>query len=463
MLSRIKTLLTDNENKTLVKNISGAFIVKGLALLVSLFTMPAYMDFFDDQEMLGVWYTLLSVMTWILNLDLGIGNGLRNKLAMTIAVKDEVKTKEYISSAYLMIGMVSAGLALLMTVLVFVVNWNSFFNIFSTLIGPDDLRIAVLICVLGIVLQFFLRLVSSILYALQKSAINNLISLITSFSQLILVLVIPSSDAVTNLKVFSLLHGLCVNIPLLIATIVVFWKILPNSRPSATWYRKDKAKSVVSLGGVFFLCQVLYMVLANTNEFFISHFMGAEYVVDYQIYNRLFSLASMVTSLALSPVWSAVTRAKAQDNYIWLGKLYKSFKLVGLLGVFGEFILIPFLQFIINIWLGDNAIQVNYGTALVFAVFGATALYQSVVSTFVCGLGQMRLQAAFYSAGVVLKIVFIPIVAPIIPRWEVVIIANILVLLPYCIAQHIELNLMMKRNVRCDKKDELSVVSCDTN
>lgn len=462
MVDRIRRLLSDTENISLVKNITGAFTVKGLSLVVSLFTMPAYMSFFDDQEMLGVWFTLLSVMNWILNLDLGIGNGLRNKLAISIATNDDAKSKEYISSAYFIVGVVSIAFAILLTGVVYLVNWNGFFSIPETLISLHDLRSAVLICLVGIILQFFLRLISSILYALQKSAINNFLALLTSVGQLVFVLIIPSSSSVANLKVFSLVHGLCVNVPLLIATAVVFWKFLPNCRPSRSQFRFSQAKDVISLGGIFFICQILYMVIANTNEFFISHFFGAEHVVEYQIYNRLFSMASMITSLALSPVWSAVTRAKAQNNIIWLKKLYRTFKLIGFMGICGEFLLVPLLQLIIRIWLGDNAIAVDYTTALMFALFGSAMLYQGVLSTFVCGFGRMRLQTVFYFIGVVFKICFIPMVVNSFAHWEAVLIANIIILLPYCVAQQIELDSYIKKLLKAGK-NELSVINCHSN
>ena len=117
------------KDKIIYINVLGAFAVKGASLLVSLFTMPAYMRFFTDQQILGVWFTMLSVLTWILNFDLGVGNGLRNKLVEALTSNDRNAAREYISSAYFLIGLL---MLLLLGVGYYAIpycQWHSFFNI----------------------------------------------------------------------------------------------------------------------------------------------------------------------------------------------------------------------------------------------------------------------------------------------------------------------------------------------
>ena len=80
-------------NKIVLKNVMGAFLVKGLGVIVSLFTMPAYLRFFNNDIVLGLWFTVLSVLHWILNFDFGIGNGLRNHLSEELAKNNILKAK----------------------------------------------------------------------------------------------------------------------------------------------------------------------------------------------------------------------------------------------------------------------------------------------------------------------------------------------------------------------------------
>lgn len=85
--------VSDKKNKNIILNVIAAFLVKGGSMIVSLFTLPAYIRYFNDQTVLGVWLTLLSVLNWVLSFDLGIGNGLRNHLTIAITEnkQDDVK------------------------------------------------------------------------------------------------------------------------------------------------------------------------------------------------------------------------------------------------------------------------------------------------------------------------------------------------------------------------------------
>ena len=90
-------------NKDLLTGIVGSFVVKIGAVLVAFFTTPAYMRFFTNQAVLGIWFTLVSVFNMFLQFDLGLGNGLRNRLTESLAQNDKELSKKYVSSAYVSI------------------------------------------------------------------------------------------------------------------------------------------------------------------------------------------------------------------------------------------------------------------------------------------------------------------------------------------------------------------------
>lgn len=354
MREYLKKIKLTEKDRIVYKNIFAAFTVKGFALCLSLFIMPAYMRFFEDQRVLGVWYTILSVLSWILSFDLGIGNGLRNKLSITIAQNDTAGTRGYISSAYWMVGKVVLLAGTVGLILLPFFDWNALFNISTELVSNGTMTYAVGCAFIGILLQFFLRLTSSVIYAMQKSAINDLLTLCTSVLQVLFLLIAPNGGAEYNLKMFATAYIFFANFPMLISTIVIFSGAMKECVPRYRYVEKEKSRSVLSLGGIFFLCQVLYMLIANTNEFFITRYTGPEKVVEYQIYFKLFSMGSMVFGLALTPIWSVVSKAIAENDMPWLKKLYRKLNLLSGAAIVCEFLIIAVLQFVINIWLGED-------------------------------------------------------------------------------------------------------------
>ncbi len=450
VFDRYKSL--SENNQIILKNVIGAFGVKGLSLLVSLFTMPAYIRFFNDQVALGLWFTVLSVLNWILNFDLGIGNGLRNNLTRVITQKNENEIKKYLSSAYISVG----ALCLLVTTVFIIafdfIDWNLIFNIKQSVVSSKALLLSVKIVFAGIMLQLFFKLITSVLYALQKSSVNNFVTLCSTVISLICVLLLPSYDNDTNMVVMAIIHVVAVIIPLLVATVIVFSKKeLRRCTPSIKFFSKKHTKDVLTLGGMFLFVQLAYMVIMSTNEYVITLFASNENVVDYQIYHKLFTLGGTVFNLALTPIWSAVTKALAEKNYNWINSLYKKLLLIAGLGVAVEFLLIPFLQVFINFWLGDDAIKVNFAYGVAFALLGGLMIVNGVLSSVANGVGELKTQAIFFGLGAIAKIPLAWVLVRIMDSWIGVVWANAIAMLVYCLIQPLWLKKYLDK-----KKKEVS-------
>ncbi len=443
ILNRLKNL--DANDKIVLRNVLFSFLIKGGALLISFLSTPAFIRFFDNNTILGVWYTMLSVLIWFLNFDLGLGNGIRNKLTKAFATGERSEVKHTLSSGFFSVGVTTIGLGVIGIGLVSLLDLNSLFNVSSELLAPKTLYLSTL-CVFGaIMLRFFLTTVNSIFYAMQKSAINDFLGLLVSVLQYVFVLFArfdTAEEALVNLSVAYLLLS---NIPMLVAGIVVFCTSLRDCLPSVRCIKKSYIQEVMKIGGIFFLCQVLYMLIVNTNEFLITKLFSPDATTEYTFYYKITSLISMVITLAMTPVWSIVTKAIAENNWEWLGKLYKKIKLIGILVIAAEFITVPLLQLIMNIWLQENTIKVQYLTAIAFSCFGSAFVYSSMLSTIVCGMARMKLQAICYAAGIAFKFAFVLILSNFTSNWSIVVWSNAILLIPYCVLQQIDLNRYIRR------------------
>lgn len=436
---------TDENNKIIIKNTFFSFLIKGVSLIVSLFTTPAFMRYFNDNAVLGVWYTLLSVLVWFLNFDLGIGNGVRNNLVKDFAANDRTSARKTISSGFFSNLVVTVFLLMIGIGLISVLDLNWLFNISSEEISYKTLYISALLILLAVMLRFLLTTVTSIFYAMQKSSINGFLSLAVSVLQLLFVLIVRFDDAENALLGLSVAYVILSNLPVLLAGVVVFFTKLKDCVPSFKFIEKTHVKKVMGIGSQFFLCQILYMLIVNTNDFLVTNLFSPESTTYYNLYYKITNLVSMVVTLALSPIWSVITKAMEEKKYEWLNKLYKIIKLAGLGVIVLQFAAIPFLQLVFDVWLQENTIEVNYAIAVAFACFGGAFVYSSMLSTIVCGMARMKLQAVCYFIGVIVKFVLVYVLASVVNDWSLVVWANAIILLPYCIAQQIDLDSYIKK------------------
>lgn len=426
-----KFIETNDKNKDLIVNVLGAFLVKGGAVVVSFISLPMYIKYFDNQSALGVWYTILSLVTWILSFDLGVGNGLRNKIVGPIEKKNRGLVKSYVSSSYFIFSIIIICIGGLGIYFVRYVHWNIFFNIDSTVVSGSILLKSIRLILLGLMFQFILQLINSILYALQKSLINNVLALITNIMQLIFVSFAPIGKVETNLINMSYMYIFSVNVPLLAITIWVFTKKLKGCMPSLHYVKYNLIKEVLSVGNIFFIAQIEYMVIVVTTEFLISNLVAPEYVVSYQAYNKIFSLPGTLLTLALTPVWSAVTRAMVQNDYKWIIKIFNILKKAIIIIFAVELAIVPIFQFVLNIWIKNSNIEINYILMILFSIFYTLIAANTVFSTFACGLGRLKVQVICYAVGIIMKFVLAYTLINIVESWGVIIIANIVALLPY--------------------------------
>lgn len=438
---------TDKQSKQVLMNVFGSFLVKGGSLIVTMLVVPAYFRYFEDKTILGVWYTAISIITWMLNFDLGIGNGLRNYMVGPLVKRDVKATKRYISSAYLMsvlISVIALGAAF---VAVPRFNWNVIFNVSNDLISNKILVEMVLIIFVGIALQLVLKLISSILFAMQKAAIPNFLGLISGVMILLYVLLAKSDNLRTNIISLAWVNVIAVNLPLLLATLGIFSTKLKHCIPDIRFFSRKNAMEVLKTGCTFLWLQIMFMLIINSSEFLISFLSVPENTTDFTVYNKIFATIATVFNLAMVPIWSAVTKASEEKNFHWIVALYKKLKIIALLAIFLQLAIIPFMQIFINLWLGADAISVNILYAAVFALFGSVFIWHSVIATIACGLGQLRLQFIFQTAGVLIKFALSFILMYFTHDWIVIILANFIALLPYGIVQTVWFHTFFKKKL----------------
>ena len=434
-------------NRRLVNNVIAAFVIKGAGLLINLASLPLYIRYLEDRTTLGVWFTMLTLVGWIISFDIGVGNGLRNKLTLALAKKDYEEGRYLISSSYGVMGLMTLFMAVFVLIVCKFVNWYSVFNIDNAIINDTTLNLCMAITLAGVLGNFFFSIVRGQIYALQMSSVNNFLHLSTSLFMVIIIILLPRYCSIeSKLITLSITHAIISNIPYTVAAVSIHkFTILRNCTPSFKYISKWATKAVLSLGLSFFVAQLLHMFISVSNEFFITSCYNPRYCVDYQVYFRFFSLAGTLIMLALTPLWSAITKACAEKRYRWVYKLNRFLTLIALGSIVLQGMMLLIIQPLVNLWLGKNAITIDIPTAIIFLLYSAEMIWISVQSTIVAGLGKLNTQLIFYSIAVAVKIGIILVASNLFPEnWEIVILATAIGLMPYCLIQPVLVSKLLR-------------------
>ena len=441
-------------NKNILVNILGAFLVKGGSMLLTLFLLPAYIRFFGNDNVLGIWYTILSIINWVLVFDLGIGNGLRNKLPKALAENNVKEGKTLVSSTYISSAALVVLIGIVGSVVIHLLNWNAILNIDESELALPVLKYAIQIAFVGVLIQFVLKLVTSILYAIQKSGLVNFLTFLSNVIIFIVINLLPAGDTSSSIIAMSYFNILAVNLPLLVVSMILFMGKFKDIRPSFKVWSKDSAKSVLKIGVTLLWLQLIFMVISSTNEFLITAFCGPSAVVDYQVYFKIFNSVAAICSLVLIPIWSALTKAKVEKRYTWIKKTYMLLLGFSVLALLVLLAIVLILQPIVNFWLKEDAITVSTIYGVIFALSGFIFLVHNVNTSIGNGFSYFKPQIVFMTIAAVVDIPLAWIFVKLTGGMIGIVLANIIALIPFEVAQPIFFFRYLNKLIKTEGKSE---------
>lgn len=414
-------------------------------MIVQIIAMPIYIEYFNNQTVLGVWFTVLSVLNWVIMFDFGIGNGLRNKLAETIATNEETHSvNRLVTSAYACSGVLACLLIVVFITVGNSIEWNSLFNVSKEMLSADVLSRCMCLVLAAIAVQMFLKNGNSIYYAYQMSAIPGIVTLVTSLCLLVYTSFYQPVNSEVGFVGLSIAYCVFSCLPLLVANLFALVKVLPNYRISINDTSWLYGKDIIKLGIQFLVLQILSMLVFNTREIVISHITGAENVVDYTVLNKIFSAISSFFVLALTPLWSAVTQAVAVGDYCWVRRIYRK-GCVLLIGFTSVSIVLAILSpWILKIWLGENGIEVSFSICLFFLIYNFLYMWINLNANIENGFGKLRIQAMGYIVASILYVIGCFSCSIMGGQWEAVLMVNAIALIPMAILQAFEIKSFIK-------------------
>lgn len=395
-------VITSSKRSALLrKNILASFFLKAWSAIVVLLMVPVTLHCLGEYKN-GVWLTISSLLIWIDNMDIGLGNGMRNNLATLLAKDDTEGCRSLISSTFAMLISIMLPTALVLVGLIAGCDTYQFLNVSRQEISDlDNILITSVILVCS---TFIFKLIGNFYMGLQLPAVSNLLLAIGQTLALLITYFIYISGS-HSLYLIALANTLAPLVVYLGAYPYTFFYKYPHLRPSMRLVDINKAKSVMTLGIKFFIMQVSGIILFMSSNILISKLFSPALVTPYQITYRYFSLFLVVFTIVCMPYWNATTDAYARGDIDWIRNATSRLRRMTVYILIGMAVMLVLSNYIYSIWVGPD-VDIDFQMSAMMALYIFILIYSMRYSYFINGIGKLRLQLIFTSAAAIL---FIPV------------------------------------------------------
>jgi O-antigen/teichoic acid export membrane protein len=397
---RIKLLVkTDHERSSKIKkNIFYSFFIKGASILLGLMLIPLTINYINPVQY-GIWLTISAMVLWMNNFDVGLSHGLRNKLAHSLALGDTENSIKYVSTTYAVLF----GIALMTFAIFFIIgsffNWNSLFNVDNSI--TFSIWPVVVLALGSFCIQFFLQPINSILIATHEPFMASAILFSGQLCTFVIVFIMTKCVA-GNLFILDAVMSCSPLLVLLIANLYLFSTSLKNFRPRFKAIDLKSARSLLNIGGVFFIIQMGALVIYQTDNLIITRILGPAQVTTFNIAYKYFSILIVGLTIVVTPYWSAFTDAYAKKDFEWIKKSTLRMRFICLGVAVLAVVLYLFAKNLYQLWIG-NKIEIPDALSLALTFYIIIYTWQLIHCYILNGLGKLRLQlilvviAAFFN------------------------------------------------------------------
>ena len=377
----------DNRSNLIRKNIIISFCIKIWSALVQLLMVPLTLHCLGVYEN-GLWLTISSLLIWIDNLDIGLANGLRNKLAVHLALGEKIEAQKTVSSTFYMLVLLFIPIIFLINIWIFCVDTYQFFNVDSDIV--NNLNVILHVSAILVCTTFIFKFIGNFYMALQLPAINNALNTLGQTIALLGVVVLYVTG-IHSLLCVALINTISPLIVYVVAYPITFYKKYPDLCPHISMVSKSSMKSLATTGIKFFVLQIAGVVLFMSTNILISRFFSPELVTPYQIAYRYFMVLQLIFVIICAPYWTATTDAYKKNDFEWIKKSNKLLdKMMTSLFIIAFFMVI-FARPIYTIWIGDvNAVSLPM--TVIVAVYVMILVASMRYSYILNGFGTLRLQ-----------------------------------------------------------------------
>jgi O-antigen/teichoic acid export membrane protein len=405
LLQRIRGVIERDPRLSRVLH-GGASALLGsvVALLVSAISLPLTVRYLGAEQY-GIWVTVSTTVVLMSVLDLGIANSLTNMIGKAFAADDKSAAQRSYATALWTCTVVSALAGVAAWALWGYVPWGSLFciPIHAAWAGlAHEAEVCAAIAVAFFLVSLPLKLINRVLGGYQETQIANYASLVNSVLGLVAILgVMAWGGSLVQLMLFY-------SVMMLGGTLALnVWVVFRRKRWLTPWPTMVSRKSVRELLGTgpgFLLLQISALVVFNSDNVVIAHYLGPAEVTPYSVTMRLATYATVLQMALYPSLWPAYVEASARGDYEWVRRVFwKSARYsMGAAGI-AVVVLALFGRPLIGWYVGPAAVP-SEALILAICVWTLVATGTELESCLLSALNRVKLQAVLAVVGVTLNL-----------------------------------------------------------
>ncbi len=345
---------------------------KGVSILVSLVSVPITLHYFGPVRY-GIWMVISSIITYLTLSRFGISAAAQALVAKSVDPSHQriILRRSFSLSVF-------TSLAFLSTFLLLAHLFPAWIGVLGKI--PSSLLDEAREAALAMGVLFLLRVPTEVFGAaftgLQEMYWTQFYAALGTIVGLgMLVATVLLKGNLVTLAMLRGFGGLAVGMLSGMHLLMTHSDIRPRLMERVM--EAPSVRFILTSGARFFIIGIAVIIIWNTDNLVISHFLGPGEVTPYAVTFRLFSVGFGLFTMINGVLWPMYGRAAGMNQWAWIQRIYD--RVTSLLPVLGGLLWvggIAFVRDIINVWTGPVA----YGGILVVIALGGYGYLLSLVN-----------------------------------------------------------------------------------
>lgn len=385
----------------IVQSALTALAGKGVGILVSIISVPLTVGYLG-AERYGVWITISTLLAWLNLADLGLGSGLTNALASAYGKERPDLAQRYVATAFGLLAAVAVIVGMIIAAVWQWIDWTELFKVQSALTRAE-IPPAIAVAIALFLLNLPFSLITKIYNAYQEGAIANVWLALGNVASLVALIVVTRTQGGLVWLVGAYSGSL-----VLVASLSAIWLFGWHKRwlmPHWAFVHRNAVRELASTGGMFFVVQVAGLLIFQTDNLIIAHYLGASQVTPYSITYRLFSYALLLQSFVLPALWPAFGEALARKDVHWIKRTLRyNLTLSPIIAALSSLPFVLLGKAIILVWAGVEAVP-PFTLLVWMGAWGIIYATMNAVGCFLNGVGHLQGQTIYGLATAIANII----------------------------------------------------------